>query len=300
MLIRACSVLGCAAAAVAAAALLACAGAKGEPRAHLGRDADADGPTLQLKRSLPGRLLVLAGPESRSDTLYAVGAGGRLAELPAAKAFAGELSGAAARGDRVALVHDALGADEVQLLSLTKPNAARSLGAGYDVDLGPHGSIAYTEPRYRDGRSWEVVRVRRAGRSRRIRVRGQLFNPRWRPDGRLVVVSERGRRTRLIIGAGGRHQRQVPAVPNTPSQLLISSRGVMAYGYVGNFSLLTPRGRVIRRFRIPWRPLAWAPDGRSLLLTDQRSRLALLRLSRDRIEHIGRLTGASLHAAAWR
>lgn len=254
-------------------------------------------PSVELKSTLPGRLYLLAGPDETSDNVYRVVASDERSVRPITHFPAGAgISNFSVAGERIAVHMTATGSDTVATARLVDGEAksVRGYGRGSLPAVRDDGALAYLRPaggkRFR-----RVLVIRMNGRRRTLRLRGSLSASQW--VGRRLVTAVRRRQMELVVDVLGRRRRIRTTIPE-PGLLAASANGALAYGYVGRIWLRTP-GRAARELRIPWKPLAWSPDGKTLLVANLRHELGLLTAGSDTPTSIGRVRGGGLRGAAW-
>lgn len=283
--------------AIAAGVMAAgCGAPRDGVRQTVGSQEPAPSPEVgfSIERAPPGALVLLARSEQGGSDLYLLTRGRmeRLTHSPPPSGF-GTLDGSGRR-----LVATRLGGtpDRIVRYSLRDGRLLDRGGAG-------RGSGPAIDRR---GRVLSIdtaaapPRIRVAGRkSRYITVSGEIGSVGWLPRGRVVAETVVRGRSRLVLGAGSRRRRTVRTGLTDHGTLAVGRDGRIAYGYAGAFVVFDPRGRVVRRLRIPWYPVAWSPAASRLLIANQRGELATLdRRGRDLIL-IGRAIDGAVVDAAW-
>lgn len=144
--------------------------------------------------------------------------------------------------------------------------------------LSEDGKLAYSLLRYEpdgagsDTERWSIhVRDLNTGSDLTVHESPKpLGGPRWMPDGSLAAletqVPDYNDNRVLVIAPDG--QIRDPGVPRTAKfLLLISSNGRIAIGESPAIAILDLSNPVTAPLRRGWLPLAWSPDGNSLLMS---------------------------------
>jgi len=252
-----------------------------------------------------GVLYVLAGRDPNFSDVY------RLSGDPArARRLTtnGRLSTISAQPGRV-VVADARGSgsDRTETLDLTAKGDAlpgRLIDpAGQTPVLSRSGKVAYVVPQYGENGSDAGTNLFVApyeGGPKRLlyRARSGLGSPTWLPGDRLAVISDpEAAKAKVVLDPGTPRERAVdPGLPRT-YDLQANALGDLFAANARRLALLSPAGKP-RGAPIDRRPLAWAPDGRRVLVVDGRE-LGLLDPDSGRVEPLLHTDRPTIGSASW-
>ena len=123
----------------------------------------------------------------------------------------------------------------------------------------------------------------------------------WTPDRHLEVDVVRRGRVELVLGADTAHPRvlHVPGRYGYAATEINGSRQIHVQTSDG-LIVMTTAGKVLNRYRPGGNALAWAPDGRSILVAGAGGTLGVLSLATGRVSTLGTLRGGSAIQAVWR
>jgi hypothetical protein len=289
---------------VAAAVVLVLAGCGGdkndEPRLKAGLEMTGG--------KVPGTLYLLAGADEFNADVYRVS--GSLSEPERLTQNARVSWVSAQPGAAVTANARGSGSDHVEALDLRRiPSLPGRVidRFGQAPELSPERQVTYAVVRYAgngDPTGTLIYVSGLDGSRKQVRYRSSAdLSSEWLPGGRLAILSQpdldRPNRARVVLDAGGPHQRTVdPGVPAATSLLAARDGTLLVGGGVKRSALLTPKGE--RRFldTTEWNPLCWAPDG-SALLASRGDRLGLLPASGGPVRDLGRVTRQRVIACSW-
>jgi hypothetical protein len=117
------------------------------------------------------------------------------------------------------------------------------------------------------------------------------------PGGRVAVVY--GAKPRIVVDPGGAHERTLRVPLDEVVDFETSADGrIYAEDSRDGIAFLDRHGKW-RVFRTGWRStLAWAPDGKSVLVA-QGARLGLLSPADGSVREVGRVNNGEVFGAAW-
>jgi hypothetical protein len=185
---------------------------------------------------------------------------------------------AARPGCLVASAAQRLGSEIVQMSARSINRFPRDrIDEGFSPALGAKRRLAYIQYREANGRGRSValVRNRASERAEKAVSRGAV-EVAFAPDGRLLVLQQRGRQSRLLT-LRNRRRISTRTLPGRPYELLAARTGKVAA--VGSHRVtLIGRRNAASLSTAKWIPLTWKPNGSSLLGFERGgSRLGLIR-----------------------
>ena len=174
--------------------------------------------------------------------------------------------------------------------------------AGQSPVYGPGGRLLYEVQRYDDDGGDAGVRVLVAdadGGHRRVAFtsRRSDVNAGFGPGGRVAAVYDE--KPRIVLDPGGPDEQTLRVPLRRVAQFATSTDGrLYAIDADDRIAFRDRRGRWTV-YRTPWRgTLAWAPDGRSVLVSRD-DRLGLLSPADGSVRVIGRVDNGEVYGAAW-
>ncbi len=172
--------------------------------------------------------------------------------------------------------------------------------SGQAPSVSPDGKIIYTVQQYKKdggdaGATLYVAGRPGARRNLVYRARpGEQIDGAWGPEGKPTVLF-RDKPTVLVLEGPSRERRLDLGIK--VFGLDLSSQGdVLARGD-GRVVILTREGQR-RTFKSSWSPLAWSPDGRTILAIREHQ-LGLLSPKDGSVDPIGSVRGGRVNYAAW-
>lgn len=255
---------------------------------------------------VPGTLYIAAGPDDFNADLYRVR--GSVADA-VRLTFGGRISSVSASPTGVVTSNArGSGSDRAEVLRVDGQRArpGRVIDPnGQSPSLSRAGQVAWSVVNYRaDGTPVGTsifVEPLRGGKRRLVRRSARALTAEWEPGDRLVVLSqpdiERSDHARLLLDEGdGRFRTVRLSMP--VRGMLVGPDGTIMTGAGERLDFLTADGERIRTLRTAWDPIAWAPDGRSMLVT-RGSRLGLLSPRNGQVRVLGRVAGGTVLTASW-
>jgi hypothetical protein len=249
---------------------------------------------------VPGTLYLMAGQDGLNADLYrARGSLGSVERLTRG----GRISWVAAGGGRL-VVADARGSGSDRVEELD-PAAKRLLpgklidSAGQSPQLSRSGKLLYAVPQYTDkgGDAGEkVVEVARDGGKRTALRSPREVTAGWGPRERLAAVF--GSSASIVVDPQGPGRTELRSGLRRVTDFETSVDDKVLALAPGLRIAILRAGQRPRVHRTGWGPLAWAPDGRAVLVV-RGARVGLMSPDTGSVKEIGRTTGGRVFGAAW-
>jgi hypothetical protein len=174
--------------------------------------------------------------------------------------------------------------------------------SGQAPSFSPGGKLLYVKPRYApDGGEAGYryyVTDSRGGSKKAVWSSGDeqvLLD--WGPGEKLAAVY--GGKPTIVVEPGGPSERRIDVPLSSVTSFLVNRDGAIAARDESRRVAVVPPAGEPKVFATRGVPLAWSPDGKSLLLLSEGTRLDVLTIADGSIRRVGRVDNGEIYGAAW-